>query len=154
LALSIINNDTDYYIIDLPIFQSDRWVPTYDEIWKSHSYFIFLLDKIFRDIRSIIPVLSPNKEKKRPSVSTKCLLNIKSIVTQNVSLNSNNKNAHLRSSISNPPPLPLVDLLVTSKESIHHVNDTKDIEEKKRNKLQSNRNVLMEYLQKMITPMK
>jgi hypothetical protein len=96
---------------------------------------------------SSINTLSSNKEKKRPSVSSKCLLNIKSIVTQNVSLNSNNKNLCLRSSTSILPPLPLVDSLISSKESINHLND---IEENKRIKLQafSNENLSIEYLQK------
>jgi hypothetical protein len=78
---------------------------------------------------SNITKLSPDKEKKRPSVSSKCLLNIKSIVTQNVSLNSNNKNTCLRSPTSILPPLPLIDSLISSKESINHLDD---IEENKR----------------------
>jgi len=96
---------------------------------------------------SSINTLSSNKEKKRPSVSSKCLLNIKSIVTQNVSLNSNNKNLCLRSSTSILPPLPLVDSLISSKESINHLND---IEENKQIKSQafSNENLSIEYLQK------
>jgi len=73
---------------------------------------------------SSINTLSSNKEKKRPSVSSKCLLNIKSIVAQNVSLNSNNKNTYLRSSTSILPPLPLIDSL-----TINHLDD---IEEDKR----------------------
>jgi len=99
---------------------------------------------------SNITTLSPNKEKKRPSVSSKCLLNIKSIVTQNVSLNSNNKTACLRSPTSILPPLPLVDSLVSSKESLNHLVDIKENEENKRNKSQSfsNQNILIEYLQK------
>jgi len=73
---------------------------------------------------SNLTTLSTDKEKKRPSVSTKCLLNIKSIVAQNVSLNSNNKNTYLRSSTSILPPLPLIDSL-----TINHLDD---IEEDKR----------------------
>jgi len=73
---------------------------------------------------SNITTLSTDKEKKRPSVSSKCLLNIKSIVAQNVSLNSNNKNTYLRSSTSILPPLPLIDSL-----TINHLDD---IEEDKR----------------------
>jgi hypothetical protein len=91
---------------------------------------------------SNIPVVSPNKEKKRPSVSSKCLLNIKSIVIQNVSLNNNNKNVSIRSSASTLPPLPLE----SPKESI----DRLEIEEKKANKIQliPNRNILNEVLHK------
>jgi hypothetical protein len=91
---------------------------------------------------SNIPVVSPNKEKKRPSVSSKCLLNIKSIVIQNVSLNNNNKNVSIRSSASTLPPLPLE----SPKESI----DRLEIEEKKANKVQliPNRNILNEVLHK------
>jgi hypothetical protein len=94
--------------------------------------------------------LSPDKDKKRPSVSSKCLLNIKSIVAHNVSSNTTNKNACLRSSTSTLPPLPLIDLSIIPKENINHFDDRKDIEEKKRKKSQSfpNRNVLTEYLQK------
>jgi hypothetical protein len=86
---------------------------------------------------SNIPVLTPSKEKKRPSVSSKCLLNIKSIITQNVSLNNNNRNV----STSTFPPLPLV----SSKESIDHV----EIEDKK-SKLIPNRNVLNDVLHKSL----
>jgi len=91
---------------------------------------------------SNIPVVSPNKEKKRPSVSSKCLLNIKSIVIQNVSLNNNNKNVSIRSSASTLPPLPLE----SPKESI----DRLEIEEKKATKVQliANRNILNEVLHK------
>jgi hypothetical protein len=93
---------------------------------------------------SNIPVVSPNKEKKRPSVSSKCLLNIKSIVIQNVSLNNNNKNVSIRSSASTLPPLPLE----SPKESI----DRLEIEEKKANKIQliPNRNILNEVLHKSL----
>lgn len=62
----------------------------------------------------IITKPSPNKEKKRPHVSSKFLLNIKSIVSQNVSLNTHNKN-------SSTPPLPLVDSLIIPKQ----LNDRK-----------------------------
>ena len=53
---------------------------------------------------SEIHSISSIKEKKRPSVSPKCLLNIKSIVTHNVSSNNNPRNISSRSA---PPPLPL-----------------------------------------------
>jgi hypothetical protein len=94
--------------------------------------------------------LSADKEKKRPSVSSKCLLNIKSIVSQNVSSNTTNKNACLHSPTSAFPPLPLMDVTQTSKESINHLNDREEMDEKKQKKSQSfpNRNVLIEYLQK------
>jgi len=94
--------------------------------------------------------LSPDKEKKRPSVSSKCLLNIKTIVTQQVSSNRNNKNLCLRSPTSILPPLPLVNSLVPLKESSNHFNGAKTAEEKKRKKSQSlpNRNILIECLQK------
>ena len=67
---------------------------------------------------------------------------------QNVSLNTNNKNACLHSPTSIFPPLPL--MIKTSKESINHLNDSEEMDEKKRKKSQSlpNRNVLTEYLQK------
>lgn len=65
---------------------------------------------------SDINTLSPTKEKKRPSVSSKCLLNIKSLITQNVSLNTQNKNSSLRLSTTLLPPLPLIDSLITTKE--------------------------------------
>jgi hypothetical protein len=81
---------------------------------------------------SNLTTLSVNKEKKRPSVSSKCLLNIKSIVAQNVSVNSNNKHVSLRSSTAILPPLPLEVL----KESIKHVDNRKNSEEKNRNKSQ------------------
>jgi hypothetical protein len=104
--------------------------------------------------------LSPDKVNKRPSplrpfVSSKCLLNLKSIVTQNVSSNSHNKTPvstekqnlcqHLPTSIF--PPLPLVDSLLPLLDSNNHVED---IEENKRKKSHSspNRNILNEYLQK------
>ena len=63
-----------------------------------------------------IPV---NKEKRRPSVSSKSLLNIKSIITQNISLNTNNKNISLHSSTTSIlPPLPLINSLISSNESM------------------------------------
>ncbi|CAF3418912.1 unnamed protein product [Rotaria sp. Silwood1] len=95
--------------------------------------------------------LSPDKKnKKRPSVSSKCLLNIKSIVAHNVSANSNNKTACLHSPTSILPPLPLVNSLISSKDSINNLDNTKEIEEKSRKKSQSfpNKNILIECIQK------
>ncbi|CAF4225344.1 unnamed protein product, partial [Rotaria sp. Silwood2] len=99
---------------------------------------------------SNVTSLSPDKNKKRPSVSSKCLLNIKSIVTQNVSTNSNHKTACLCSPTSILAPLPLVDPLLSSKDSINNLNNTKEIEEKNQKKSQSfpNKNILIECIQK------
>ncbi|CAF0882488.1 unnamed protein product [Adineta steineri] len=95
---------------------------------------------------SNVTTLSPEKEKKRPSVSVKCLLNIKSIVTQNISSNRNSRN----SLTSTLPPLPLVDPLVSPKQSINHSNSTKEIEEATSKTLQSssNQNVVIKCLEK------
>ncbi|CAF1016011.1 unnamed protein product [Rotaria sordida] len=94
--------------------------------------------------------LSPDKNRKRPSVSSKCLLNIKSIVTQNVSINNNNKTACLRSPTSIPPPLPVINSLISSKDSINNFDNTKEIENKNRKKSQSfpNQNILIECIKK------
>ncbi|UJR26729.1 hypothetical protein I4U23_008044 [Adineta vaga] len=99
---------------------------------------------------SNVTTLSPNKEKKRPSVSSKCLLNIRSIVTQNVSSNRNNKNSSIQSSTSTLPPLPLTDSIIPLKESIDDViRSAKENKGKKQTKSPTlpNRNVLTECLQ-------
>ncbi|CAF0887602.1 unnamed protein product [Adineta steineri] len=95
---------------------------------------------------SNVPTVSPDKEKKRPFVSVKCLLNIKSIVTQNISSNRNSRN----SLTSTLPPLPLVDPLVSPKQSINHSSSTKEIEEATSKNLQSpsNQNVVIKCLEK------
>ncbi|CAF3653405.1 unnamed protein product [Rotaria socialis] len=79
---------------------------------------------------------SPEKIKKRPSVSSKCLLTIKSIVTQNVSANSSNKTRGIRSPISATAPLPLVDSFVSTKDSNKHSDNVKEIDERNRKKPQ------------------
>jgi hypothetical protein len=73
-------------------------------------------------------ILLSNKERKRPNVSSKSLLNLKSIITQNITLNEN-------------------------KCSSFQPNDDDDFDEiknKKRKKSQTypNPNVLIEYLTK------
>ncbi|CAF5139134.1 unnamed protein product, partial [Rotaria magnacalcarata] len=80
---------------------------------------------------------SPEKIKKRPSVSSKCLLTIKSIVAQNVSANSSNKTRGIRLPISAPAPLPLVDSFVSTKDSNKHSDNVKEIDERNRKKPQT-----------------
>ncbi|CAF1453084.1 unnamed protein product [Adineta ricciae] len=70
---------------------------------------------------SNVTTLSADQGKKRPSVSSKCLLNIKSIVAQNVSANRNSRNSPLHLA-----PLPLADDKIPSKEPIGHVDGVKD----------------------------
>lgn len=76
------------------------------------------------------------KVKKRPCVSSKCILNIKSIVSQNLPKNVNNKNSNHRLSGSMPPPLPLINTSIVAKDSIKVIDDTNDIPERNGKKLQ------------------
>lgn len=59
------------------------------------------------------------KDKKRPSVSSKCLLNIKSIVRHNVALNSHPRNPSIRSA---PPPLPLAVVKQSNNQDENHLS--------------------------------
>jgi len=77
--------------------------------------------------------LLSNTERKRPNVSSKSLLNLKSIITQNVTSNNNIEKLN-EYKVSSPQPN----------------DDFDEIENKKRKKSQTypNRNVLIEYLTK------
>ena len=70
---------------------------------------------------SNVTTLSADQGKKRPSVSSKCLLNIKSIVAQNVSANRNTRNSSFHLA-----PLPLADDKISPKEPINHADSVKD----------------------------
>lgn len=74
---------------------------------------------------SNVTTLSADQGKKRPSVSSKCLLNIRSIVTQNVSANRNSRNSSLHLA-----PLPLADDKIPSKEPINQVDSAKERQSK------------------------
>lgn len=89
-----------------------------------------------RLVMSEISSSSSIKEKKRPSVSPKCLLNIKSIVTHNVSLNNNHRILSIRA----PPPLPLA----VGTESIDHQEN-----QRKKSQLSSSADLANELIQKL-----
>ena len=100
---------------------------------------------------SNVTTLSPDKIQKRPSVSSKSLLNIRSIIAQNVSANTVNRNTCSHLSTSVILPLTLDDSLVSSsKNYIHHQDNTENIAEKNRTTIQSfsNGNFLSKNRQK------